>query len=238
MIDAVLFDLDDTLYDQHQWLAGAWDAVCQAAERLGVDGPALRRELDTVASEGTSRGGIIDLALARVGADIGVAPLVTAFREHRPPALDPYPGAVAAVQRLRERVLVGLVTDGDVGIQRGKIDALGLADAFDTVVVSDELGRERRKPHAAPFLLALSRLGVEPHRTVFIGDHPEKDVVGPQAVGMAAVRVLSGEYAPYPDLTQPWAVVANIEDAAALVDDAMAATAAVAGRGRRDPRTV
>lgn len=222
MIEAVLFDLDDTLYDQRQWLAGAWDAVCGTAAELGVDGPALRVALDVVAAEGSARGGIIDRALAQVGAEVEVARLVTAFRQHRPPTLEPYTGAVRAVQRLRDRVRVGLVTDGDVGIQSAKIDALGLAGAFDVVVLSDELGRERRKPHPAPFLLALARLDLEPGGAVFVGDHPQKDVVGSQAVGMRAIRVKSGEYAALPDITEPWATVADINAAAALLDESVA----------------
>lgn len=221
MIDAVLFDLDDTIYDQHQWLAGAWDAVARAAHEVGVDGPALRRALGSVAAEGSARGGIIDRALARVGAAVDVAPLVEAFKAHRPPSLDPYPGAIAALRRIRRDVRTGLVTDGDIAVQRSKIDALGLADLFDVVVLSDEFGRQRRKPDPAPFLSALASLGVDPVRAVYVGDHPEKDVVGSQAIGMRAIRVRTGEYATAPDITPPWATAADVAAAVALVTEAM-----------------
>jgi FMN hydrolase / 5-amino-6-(5-phospho-D-ribitylamino)uracil phosphatase len=41
-----------------------------------------------------------------------------------------------------------------------------------------------RKPDPAPFLAALERLGVEPGRTVHVGDHPPHDEAGARGAGM------------------------------------------------------
>lgn len=229
MIDAVLFDLDDTLYDQRQWLDGAWDAVSHAAEALGVAASALRPHLAAVAAEGSARGGIIDRALARLGARAEVAPLVDAFRSYRAPALDLYPGARAALEEVAKRVPIGLVTDGDVAIQRGKITSLGLEDAFSVVVLSDELGRHRRKPHPAPFVRAFTRLGLPPGKVVFVGDHPEKDVAGAHRAGMRSVRVLTGEYAGVDGSVQPWAVAADVATAVRLLAPRLVCSAPSAG---------
>src|SRR6267378_3762260 len=102
VIRAVLFDLDDTLYDQRAWLAGAWQAVAAAATAFGVAPAELAAALAQIAAEGSDRGRIIDRALERVGwAGVPVEPLVQAFRSHAPERLPAYPGVPAALARLR-----------------------------------------------------------------------------------------------------------------------------------------
>jgi putative hydrolase of the HAD superfamily len=217
-IDAVLFDLDDTLFPQEAWLAGAWDAVARAAEPAGVDPAALRAALRRIAAEGSDRGGIIDRALRAVtAAPVAVGPLVDAFRRHRAGALAPYPRVPELVRRLRSVVPVGLVSDGDVGIQRDKLRAIGMEDAFDVVVWSDELGRDRRKPAPAPFVRALELLGLPAARVVFVGDRPDKDISGASGVGMRSLRVRTGEYAHNEDVVAPWATTAGVDEAIELI---------------------
>lgn len=214
MISAVLFDLDDTLFPQSAWLDGAWTAVARAGAEHGVDHRRLRHALVEIASEGTARGRIIDRALAAIGAaDVPIDPLISAFRSHRPTTLPCYAGAAEALAELRDGVPLGLVTDGDVDIQRAKLHALGLDGAFDAIVLSDALGRELRKPHGAPFLRAVEELGVTAAATAFVGDHPEKDVEGSMLVGMRAVRVRTGEYGKQPSRRRPWMEVANVVEA-------------------------
>lgn len=215
MIEAVLFDLDDTIFPQSAWLSGAWEVVARAAPP-GVDREALHRALVEIASEGSDRGRIIDRALERVGAaEVDVVPMVDAFRSHTPSALTAYPGAVTGLANLRRLVPIGLVTDGDVGIQQAKLAALGLAEAFDVVIFSDWLGREQRKPHPAPFLAALESLGVAPSAAVHVGDRPGKDVAGAVAAGLLAIRVCTGEYASQPSPPEAWM---ELPDVAAACD--------------------
>ena len=222
VISAVTVDLDDTLFPQSSWLEGAWDAVATAGSTLGLERGALREQLAAVAATGSDGGRIIDRALLALGCSEVELPAVTpgllaAFRAHAPAILPTYPGVVEALASVRARVPVACITDGDPHIQRSKLRALGLADAFDAVIFSDELGREFRKPHPAPFLRALELLGVEPGVAVHVGDRPGKDVVGPHVIGMRAVRVRTGEYADLPDDAdgaRPWHV---FDDAASAL---------------------
>src|SRR5207247_11403568 len=142
---------------------------------------------------------------------------VRAFRSHAPERLACFPGVMAALAQLRTRWPVGLVTDGDPGIQRAKLAALGLGDAFDVVVLSDELGRQYRKPHPAPFQPALTGLGVGSEEALFVGDRPDKDVAGAAAAGMSCIRVLTGEYVGLPDAVTPLVRVEGVADAVAHI---------------------
>jgi putative hydrolase of the HAD superfamily len=219
VISAVLFDLDDTLFEQRRWLNRAWRIVALEGARHGVDAPPMREALREVCAEGSDRGAIIDRALARVGADhVPVAPLVDAFRSYRTRSIDPYPGTREALAGLRRKVPIALVTDGDPAIQQAKLEALGLDDAFDAVVISDELGRSRRKPDPAPFLAALDRLGVPADAAVHVGDRPDKDVAGAQAAGVRAIRVRTGEYCERPDEPPPWWSAPDVLTAIALLE--------------------
>ncbi|HEV2993955.1 MAG TPA: HAD family hydrolase [Acidimicrobiia bacterium] len=232
MIAAVLFDLDDTLYPQQEWLDGAWHVVAARARTWGVDTAEFERLLRDVAAVGTDRGGIIDQALALLGASsVPVAPLVAAFRAHAPARLDPYPGAAAALEQLGRRVPLGLVSDGDPIVQRHKLAALGLGPRFATVVLSDEWGRAHRKPDPLPLRRALDDLGVAAADAVYVGDRAAKDVAGPARLGMRAIRVRTGEWGWEPDDPLAWASVDTVVDAIALVGDELDA-AASAGRTR------
>jgi putative hydrolase of the HAD superfamily len=194
-VRAVTVDLDDTLFPQAAFLDGAWRTVAAAGASVGVDRDRLLSELQRTCAEGSDRGRIIDRALDRLGAPSQLAPrLVAAFHAHAPGSLPCYPGAADALSRLRAVVPVACVTDGAPAVQRAKLRALGLVDAFDAVVISDELGRGMRKPHPAPFQRALSALGVAPEFAVHVGDRPDKDVAGANAAGMRAIRVCTGEY--------------------------------------------
>lgn len=218
-VRAVTVDLDDTLFPQEHWLAGAWLAVAEEGGRRGLDADTLLPALRAVAAEGSDRGGIIDRAVAAGGADPDRHrdALVGAFTAHAPKSLACFPGAGDALDELRRWVPVVCVTDGNPRIQRAKIAALGLSEAFDCVVISDELGgRHLRKPDPAPFRAALRTLGLAPDEVVHIGDRPAKDVQGAAAAGLRCVRVRSGEYAGEEAATPPWREAATFAAAAGI----------------------
>jgi len=226
---AVTVDLDDTLFPQQQWLDGAWAAVAHRGAERGLPGHDLLAALRDVAAAGSDRGEIVDRALLRLGLPLAHVPdLVAAFAGHAPDRLDLYPGARAALRTLAARLPVVCITDGNPHIQRAKIAALGIGDAFRAVVVSDALeacgerGRALRKPHPAPFRHALGVLGLPARDVVHVGDRPAKDVAGATAAGMRCVRVTTGEYAHLPDVPGTWRTVGGFAEAAGLLLAAVA----------------
>lgn len=96
------------------------------------------------------------------------------------------PGALELVAAARSRGLaVGLLTNSAAAPTQVKLDALGLAGAFDAVVTRDTLGIG--KPDPRVYLHACSLLAIEPARAVCVGDSLEWDVLGAQAAGLRAV---------------------------------------------------
>jgi putative hydrolase of the HAD superfamily len=95
------------------------------------------------------------------------------------------------LRRLRaDGSAVGLLSDGDPAVQGRKLDALGLWEAFDAIVVTGELGPDAGKPSPRGFEEVLRRLGdAPPGEAVYVSDNPAKDFVGARRAGMRSIRV-------------------------------------------------
>lgn len=199
--EAVLFDLDDTLYPYAPCNAAGKAAAREAAADLGyafdAEGFAafyragrreVKREID-----GTAAAHERYLYFKRaLELETGRPQPADAHRLGEA-YWDGYVDAMALRDGVRETLAtlaeaghsLAVVTDLTAAIQLRKLDALGLADAFDAVVTSEEVGSE--KPTSAPFAVALSRLDCRPSAAVVVGDDPVADVAGGAAVGATTV---------------------------------------------------
>ncbi|MBY0210737.1 MULTISPECIES: HAD family hydrolase [Priestia] len=85
----------------------------------------------------------------------------------------------------KKGLLLGMITNGFTDFQWMNIKALRIDHYFDTILVSEQEGI--KKPHKDIFLRALKALDVSAEESVYIGDHPENDVLGARGAGMHAV---------------------------------------------------
>lgn len=198
MIRAIGFDLDDTLYEHVQYVKGAYWDVALAAERLaGVPAEAFFRRIYADWQKLTSRCNHIfadGLVAYDVYSPVLEQYLVEVYRAHHP-TLRPYPGVMRGLMGLkRVGFLLGLLTDGQVQVQRRKLKALGLEKLFDAGMYTGSLGRAFYKPHQTGFLQLANELGVKPAAMAYVGDNPLTDFESPKRMGMHTIRVLTGEY--------------------------------------------
>lgn len=91
---------------------------------------------------------------------------------------------VELARALRPSYRIGILSNSDASLRERLRDGLGIADLFDVLVCSAEVGMA--KPEPAIYRLAAERLGLSPEACVFIDDH-EPNVVAAQAVGMRGV---------------------------------------------------
>ena len=134
--DAVLFDLDGTLYPEEQFVRGAYDDVASfVATRSSVAPERLANEMYERWLEKGSRYPYIFLeALDRQGLSRGlISEMVSIFNGHVP-CISPYPGADLLLETLAEDYKLAIVTDGHADRQRRKIAALGIAERFRVIV--------------------------------------------------------------------------------------------------------
>ncbi len=108
-------------------------------------------------------------------------------------------GRSALFDRLRRRYRLGIVSNfyGNLCVI---IDEVGLSPVFDVVLDSGRLGL--RKPDPAFFRLALARLGIPAHETLFVGDSYPRDMVPAVGVGMRTIW-LQGTYDYVPEGAPP-----------------------------------
>jgi FMN hydrolase / 5-amino-6-(5-phospho-D-ribitylamino)uracil phosphatase len=101
--------------------------------------------------------------------------------------LELFEEAVDVVESLRQRVQIGMITNGPSDIQRGKIERLGIGDLFPFILVSEEQGIW--KPDPRIFERAMELGEADPDDTIYLGDNPEHDVGGAHAAGITSVWV-------------------------------------------------
>lgn len=98
----------------------------------------------------------------------------------------PEPGICQLLKSLKEKgIYLGIGSDMTSYIQNKKLEKLGIAQYFDSVVTSEEAGID--KPDSGVFRLCISKAGYRPKECLFIGDHVEKDYKGAKAAGMQAL---------------------------------------------------
>jgi putative hydrolase of the HAD superfamily len=110
---AVVFDLDDTLYPERQYVLGGFRAVAAwAHSQFGFPEARSFEELNQIFEQGI-RGTIFDRWLARHGCDNAafLPVMVRVYREHQP-QIAPFAGVRELLERLRRDFRLGLVTDG------------------------------------------------------------------------------------------------------------------------------
>ena len=198
MYQAILFDLDDTLFS----LRG-----CEAiALQRTLEGAGLRARLHadfaeryTAISSGYwaarsangytqyTRAQVIELSwrdfLSQPGLAVEKAkPLAAQFWKEfcRSSALNP--GAEEVLQELSTAFRLGMITNGYSDSQRGRLLAAGLLNIFDPLLISEEVGVQ--KPDKRIFELALTHLGLPPEAVLYVGDSISHDYQGCQAAGI------------------------------------------------------
>jgi HAD superfamily hydrolase (TIGR01549 family) len=92
------------------------------------------------------------------------------------------------LRELRRRYRIALVSNFDhTATAHMILRRDGLAELFDAVVVSDEVGL--RKPHRHLFELACERIGLETSACLHVGDSHRADICGATEAGVEAVWI-------------------------------------------------
>jgi len=189
-VRCVVFDIDDTLYLERDYVRSGFDAVGRwAADALGVADLGARAWEEFEAGH---RGDLFDRALAAAGRpptrDI-VQELVAAYRGHTP-SISLLADARACLERLSGKAALGCVTDGPLESQRAKAEALDLARWLNPIVFTATLGNGCGKPHPQAFQMVEAASRAAGPACAYVADNPAKDFAGPASLGWRTVRVM------------------------------------------------
>lgn len=206
MIKAVIFDIDNTLYDfdhanlcametvreycRHsfnleeplfqEYYQKAWN---RAMERVGSDTAAIHNRLLRFQC-------MMELLEQPVFPHAKI--LCCEYWDTVLAHTKPFPGIVELFQALKaKQIRIGIGTDMTAYIQYRKLEVLGLSPYIDMVVTSEEAGVE--KPHPKFFGLCVEKAGCFAEECVFIGDNVKKDVNGAVAAGLQGIWYTMGK---------------------------------------------
>ena len=202
MLKAVLFDLDDTLYDhlhsaRHgllclsqrypkmtevsvQELEDRYSAALESIHLRLLSGEVTQQEARTVRMQ---------QLFASFGIEVNEETAFneyTLFRRDYDSVCQVVAGSHELLQQLQARGLrMAIVTNNLVAEQIPKLDQLQLAKYFDVVSISEEVGVA--KPDPQIFHVTLKRLSLSARDVVMVGDSLTSDIAGARAFGIRSV---------------------------------------------------
>lgn len=180
----VVFDLDDTLYKEQDYLQSAYCEIAAVVEsRYG----APRNICDQMFRWWQKGDNVFQQLIDTYKLELTIDELLTIYRSHIPTIR--FDDTIRnLLDRLHQHSVLGIITDGRSMTQRHKVDALGLSAYIDEhdILISEETGYE--KPSDKPFRWFMEYY---PSRTYYyIGDNPAKDFEAPNRLGWTTICLL------------------------------------------------
>ncbi len=189
-IQAVIFDLDDTLFLERNYVRSGLAVVGEYLRLKTARRSAFERWMWRRFVSGRRDGMFdaldvhFDLGLGHAG----ISKLIQVYRRHSPD-IRPCRGVEAVLANLRRRRLkLGLLSDGFLPAQRLKLEALGLAKYFDKVIFTEGIGRSAWKPSPRGFESIRRAMGVPHAGCVYVADNPAKDFLAPNGLGWLTIQ--------------------------------------------------
>jgi putative hydrolase of the HAD superfamily len=190
MVQAVLFDLDGTLLDRDtsikQFVTAQYDKLINHLSYIPRAAYINRFiELECrghVWKDKVYQELVAEFEIKKLSWQTLLQDYETQFQGH----CVPFPFLVEVLSELKQQgYLLGIVSNGLGTFQTRAIEGLGIQDYFEVILISEI--EQVRKPQAEIFHRAMKRLGVTAKNTVFIGDHPEADIMGAKNAEMKAI---------------------------------------------------
>jgi putative hydrolase of the HAD superfamily len=189
----IVFDLDDTLYDETTYVKSGFRAVA-AYLSSNYDLSENKTFLQLVQELEKGRGSIFDVVLKKnnIYSKSLVRKCIVIYRFHKPKISLSKSGA-RCLERFKKYPLY-IVTDGNKVVQHEKIKALGLDKKVKHYYITHRYGVHNAKPSPYVFLKICAREKTSPENVVYIADNISKDFVGIKPLGFKTIQVMTGQY--------------------------------------------
>lgn len=192
----LIFDLDDTLYDEISYVESGLHAVANFGEKkFGWDSKKSFTFMKSHLIQ-HGRGAIFDEWLRMHGrhSSTFVALCVKVYRHHSP-KISLFPSALKILEKYHEKLPIYLVTDGHKIVQKNKIEALNIKPFLKRAFITHCFGVKKSKPSLHCFEIIRRTESCQWSDMIYVGDNPAKDFVSLNGMGAKTVRVNTGSYA-------------------------------------------
>ena len=192
MITTVVFDLDDTLYDEIDYCRSGFAAVAEflAGSLKAVPAERIFAAFWAQFTAG-NRTKTFNMALDELGTTYDeklIGESINVYRNHLPKITLPADSEDVLLQ-LGGKYTLALLTDGFLPAQQLKVHALGIEAYFKCILYTEQLGREFWKPSPAGFEKLIETLGAEPEATAYVADNEIKDFIAPNQLGFSTIQI-------------------------------------------------
>ena len=198
MIQAIIFDLDNTLLDFIKMKQFAVKAAITAMNEAGLnvdEEKAYQDIIDLYVDKGWENQQVFDDYLNQTIGEVSnkiLAAGIVAYRRAREATLLVYPNVnKTLIELIKMGIKLAVVSDAPSREAWMRLYYLNLHHLFDPVLTYDDTGV--RKPSPKPFQMALDYLKVKPEEALMGGDWPERDVVGAKQIGMKTIFARYGD---------------------------------------------
>lgn len=175
----VVFDLDDTLYNELDFLKSAYRSIA-----IMVEPKKWKQLYSKMFSLYRCRINVFEFISNDY--DIEIKLLVDMYRNHYPD-IKLFDGVLDIFKLIKAKNgKIGLITDGRSNTQRSKLDSLGIMEYLDAIVISEEIGSE--KPSLANFRAIENSLPGTAY--YYIADNLKKDFITPNSLGWKSVGLM------------------------------------------------
>ncbi len=175
----IVFDLDDTLYNELDYLKSAYKSIA-----LFLEPNDWKRLYSKMFSLYRSKINVFESIAFDYNKEIGS--LTEMYRNHNP-NIQLFDGVLEVFEAIKsEGGKIGIITDGRSNTQRAKLESLGIINYIDCVVISEEIGSE--KPSLANFKAVETTLPAKFY--YYIADNLKKDFVAPNALGWKSIALI------------------------------------------------
>ena len=194
MVTTVVFDLDDTLYDEIDYCKSGFTAVAEFLANPATVKVEMRNISDALWEQFSTgnRTKTFNAALDKLDIshdDKLIRELIEVYRQHKPTITLPQDSRDALCE-LSKKYTLALMTDGFLPGQQLKVQALGIEQYFKSIVYTEQLGRECWKPSPVGFENIIRTLRTSPENTVYIADNEKKDFIAPNKLGFVTIQIL------------------------------------------------
>lgn len=180
----VAFDLDDTLYDEKDYVDSAFNFI---ADTLSANYPLDKHNLlKALHSDGNPFDSLMSyIATTDTTFDKDIAWLVNVYRTHRPTLS--LPNASRDILNRLQALGTGLtiITDGRLATQSLKIEALGLKRWIKDIYISEAIGYDKSSRNVFDMVMHDN----PECRYAYIGDNPAKDFLWPNRLGWTTIAL-------------------------------------------------
>ena len=177
MVKAVIFDLDDTLISEKEYIKSGYRHIAEViGQRFNINKDQVYIDLFQLFRE--SPHNVFNRLYEKYHIEYSkemIIDLVNEYRGHFPD-VQYYDDVMQCLNELKVLgIKIGIITDGYAQAQRQKLKAVEADMYFDEIIVTDELGRDHWKPHPKAFEIIKERFGVSFDEMIYVGDNPGKD---------------------------------------------------------------